>query len=132
MKKNIFLIFILIIVLVELINLILYVNVFLIKKDILDGYFDINDYEEKLDIDIIDYLVPKVHCVKDAKTIANQIWNDVYGEEIGKQNKPYKVYYDFKNNVWLVTGSLKKNNVGGVAHIIVKTNGTIMAIWHES
>ena len=65
-----------------------------------------------------------------AKEYAQEIWIEVYGENV-KDKKPYKVYWDNENNVWLVTGTLKKHWLSGVPHIIFsKNDGEIIAVWH--
>lgn len=99
----------------------------------IDGYFDTLDYEANLDNNIpLKYSnTPKVHTTEKAKYFAEEIWTDAYDLETANNNKPYKVYFDFKANIWLVTGSLPKGSSGGVAHLIIKTDGTILAVWQE-
>ena len=54
-----------------------------------------------------------------------------YGTQIKKQ-KPYKVFYDETNDVWMVTGTLPSNKKGGVANIIIdNSTGKVLAIWHS-
>ncbi len=59
------------------------------------------------------------------------IWIKKYGESI-KKEKPYQVFYDEKNGIWLVQGTLHSNMMGGVANILVENStGKVLAIWHE-
>lgn len=67
---------------------------------------------------------------KMAKKYALEIWVEVYGREVYKM-KPYKVYWDDENKVWLVTGTKRKNKLGGIPYIIFsKDDGEIIAVWH--
>ena len=65
-----------------------------------------------------------------AKKSALEIWLDIYGRGVCKM-KPYKVYWDDENKVWLVTGTKRKNKLGGIPYIIFsKDDGEIIAVWH--
>lgn len=65
-----------------------------------------------------------------AKKYALKIWLEVYGERVQRM-KPYKVYWDDENNAWLVTGTLRKNKLGGIPYVIFsKDDGEIIAVWH--
>ena len=69
-----------------------------------------------------------------AKEAAEGIWLKIYGNSVKKQ-KPYRVFFDEANDVWLITGSMPRrllgNVVGGVAYIIIqKTDGKVLAVWH--
>ena len=93
--------------------------------------FDVSDYnyyimhfpsEENLgNVSSTDELLEKVEA----------IWIEEYGEEV-KNEKPYQLLYDEKNDVWLVQGTLPLNMMGGVANILVEGNtGKVLAIWHD-
>lgn len=59
------------------------------------------------------------------------IWIKQYGERI-KNQKPYQVFYDEVNGVWLVHGTLQSNMMGGVANILVDNDtGEVLAVWHD-
>lgn len=67
-----------------------------------------------------------------ARKEAEKVWVIVYGKETLKNEKPYQVYYDSENAVWLVKGTLPDGYVGGTAHILFeKETGKILAVWHE-
>lgn len=71
-----------------------------------------------------------IKSYKMAKKYALEIWLELYGERV-REMKPYKVYWDNENNAWLVTGTLKKNLLGGKPYIIFSENdGEIIAVWH--
>lgn len=59
------------------------------------------------------------------------IWTKQYGEHI-KTQKPYQVFYDEANGVWLVHGTLRSNMTGGVAYILIDNDtGKVLALWHD-
>ena len=59
------------------------------------------------------------------------IWIKKFGERV-KAEKPYQIFYDEQNGVWLVQGTLPADMMGGVANIIVENNtGKVLALWHE-
>lgn len=59
------------------------------------------------------------------------IWLNLFGEKI-KDEKPYKVFYDEQNDIWLVKSSLPRGWIGGVVYILMqKSDGKILAIWHD-
>ncbi len=71
-----------------------------------------------------------VNNANDAIKAAKEVWTELYSDV--SDEKPYKVYYDGKNNAWLVTGILPKYMVGGVANIIIsEDNDKVLAAWHE-
>ena len=68
---------------------------------------------------------------KDLLEKVEAIWIEKYGERVKKQ-KPYHVFYDEKNGIWLVQGTLHFYEFGGVANILVENDtGKILAVWHE-
>lgn len=98
--------------------------------------FDIKTYEQE----IKDFSAKKkfgyIRCMGNiknstiAKKYALKIWLEVYGERVQRM-KPYKVYWDDENNAWLVTGTLRKNKLGGIPYVIFsKDDGEIIAVWH--
>jgi len=72
-----------------------------------------------------------VNSANDAKQAAEEIWIKIYGADTILNEKPYMVYYDETEEVWLVTGSLPPLTLGGVAKILVRRDGTVLAVWHE-
>lgn len=98
--------------------------------------FDIKTYEQEIE----DFSAKKkfgyIRCMGNiksaaiAKKYALKIWLEVYGERVQKM-KPYNVYWDDENNAWLVTGTLRKNKLGGIPYVIFsKDDGEIIAVWH--
>ena len=72
--------------------------------------------------------------ISDSKELLKKvevIWIKQYGERI-KNQKPYQVFYDEANGIWLVHGTLRSNMMGGVANILVDNDtGKVLAIWHD-
>jgi NTF2 fold immunity protein len=70
--------------------------------------------------------------VPDAATaikIAVAVWEPLYGASQIAQEKPYRAY--LKGDVWVVTGTLPQNAVGGVAQAqIAKKDGCITSVFH--
>ena len=64
-----------------------------------------------------------------AKKIAEAIWVPIYGEKQIEEQKPFKV--ELKDNIWIVTGTLKDFSDGGVAYIeIQKSDCKILKVTH--
>lgn len=76
-------------------------------------------------------IVAPVDSVKEAKRVAQEIWCEIYGTDKILDEKPYVVYYDEAEEVWLVTGTLPILAAGGTAKILIHRNGTVLAVWHE-
>lgn len=72
--------------------------------------------------------------ISDSKELLKKvevIWIKQYGERI-KNQKPYLVFYDEANGIWLVHGTLRSNMLGGVANILVDNDtGKVLAVWHD-
>lgn len=87
---------------------------------------------------IKDSYIPSDGFVPDSNTaqrIAENILLPIYGKSINN-NKPFIVKYDEKSQVWIVEGQLKESLVGskggGVPYVIIqKSDGKIIAVWHD-
>lgn len=100
-----------------------------------------NDYQEYIELFSSENVLGRgkelgeIKDFKAAKREAEKVWVEVYGKEILK-NRPYKVFFDSENDVWLVQGSLydRKGRIvnGGVPYFLVeKKTGRVLAIWHD-
>ena len=95
------------------------------------GTFELADYSYFIDNFSSDQVLGSVESTRLVKENAEVIWIKIYGESI-KENKPYKVSFDDKNQVWLVQGTLQKNRVCGVPYILIqKKDGKVLAVWHD-
>ena len=78
-----------------------------------------------------DKYLGEISNAEQAKEKAINEWLDLFGDKINNE-KPYQVFFDEENDVWLVKGSLPKWRKGGVAYILIrKSDGKILAIWHD-
>jgi hypothetical protein len=83
-----------------------------------------------------DRVVGTTDNVQQAKEKAESVWIEIYGEEKTKQEKPYEVFYDEYEEVWLVMGSLPSKpfhvSLGGTVCILIKkSDGKVLAVWHD-
>ena len=93
--------------------------------------FEFNDYQYYVDSFPSDENVGNIVDAKDAIKKAEKIWIKLYGESI-KKEKPYQVFYDEDNGIWLIQGTLRSNMKGGVANILIQNKtGKVLAVWHE-
>ncbi len=98
-------------------------------------FYDFDYYIERFpsDEEIDAMVIPgKVWTAGAAVEIAERIWFAVFGEDMIKEERPYVVYFDKRNEVWLVRGTLPELMMGGTANILIeKNNGKILAVWHD-
>ena len=95
------------------------------------GTFSVNEFSEDIEKFSSNEVLGEVLTGKAAIQKAEKLWIDLYGKDIVKE-KPYKVYFDEENQAWLVNGSLPYGYDGGVAYVIIrKTDGKVLAVWHE-
>ena len=93
--------------------------------------FEFNDYQYYVDSFPSEENVGNIIDAKDAIKKAEKIWIKLYGESI-KKEKPYQVFYDEDNGIWLIQGTLRSNMKGGVANILIQNKtGKVLAVWHE-
>jgi hypothetical protein len=74
----------------------------------------------------------ELNYVPNAETaikVAEAIWLPIYGNSI-EENKPFVASLNDKN-IWIVTGTLKKNAKGGVPYIeIQKSDCRVLQVTH--
>ena len=93
--------------------------------------FEFNDYQYYVNSFPSEENVGNIIDAKDAIKKAEKIWIKLYGESI-KKEKPYQVFYDEDNGIWLIQGTLRSNMKGGVANILIQSKtGKVLAVWHE-
>ena len=103
----------------------------LLNKTSKTNDFSIAEYSSYIDEFPSEKVVGFVDNKKIAKEKAELLWLEIYGDSI-KDKKPYVVSFDETNQVWLVQGSLPKNYDGGVPNILIqKSDGKVLAIWHD-
>ena len=93
--------------------------------------FDVSDYQDIIENFPSDENLGSISDAKDAVKKAETIWIKIYGKNV-KKEKPYQVFYDAENEVWLIHGYLRPNMEGGVANILIENStGKVLAVWHE-
>jgi len=60
---------------------------------------------------------------------AKELWLEKYGENDTRLGT--KVEFDKKNKCWYIRGTLPSDTIGGVPHALIKTDGTVLAVWHD-
>ena len=98
------------------------------------GDFNLSEYYDIITEFSSDRVLGPVDDAKTAKEKAEHLWVEIYGEFV-REEKPYQVFFDKTNDVWLVTGTLPQplfgEVVGGVAYILLrKVDGKVLAVWH--
>ena len=96
------------------------------------GEFKLSDFQNDINRHSLDKMVEKINNAEEAKVQAEKLWIENFGRFV-KREKPYNVSYDSANKVWLVYGSLPGKlgeYFGGVAYILIQTDGKVLAIWH--
>lgn len=93
--------------------------------------FELSDYQYYIDNFPSERILGKINNSKDAAKKAENVWIELYGEDI-KNEKPYQIFYNSQNDVWLIQGSLPPNTLGGVANILIEgSTGKTLAVWHD-
>lgn len=93
--------------------------------------FEVSEYQYYIDNFSSEDNLGSISDSKDLLKKVEVIWIKQYGERI-KNQKPYQVFYDEANGIWLVHGTLRSNMLGGVANILVDNDtGKVLAVWHD-
>lgn len=95
------------------------------------GAFRLEDYSQYIQDFPNNTVLGEISTVQEVRKSAEDIWIEIYGDRVTK-NKPYNVFYDEENEVWLVTGTSPKSTFGGVPYILIeKADGKVLAVWHD-
>lgn len=106
-------------------------TVIMMNKSSVVKTFDVSEYQYYIDNFSSEENLGSISDSKDLLKKVEAIWIKKYGERI-KDQKPYQVFYDIENGVWLVSGTLRSNMMGGVANILVDNGtGKVLAVWHD-
>ena len=96
--------------------------------------FDVNTYQHFIEPYPFDENIGPAFDVTELVEKAEEIWIREYGEDI-KEEKPYQVFYDMKNELWLVHGTFHRGlfgpTMGGVSYILVDRSGKVISVWHD-
>ena len=125
-KKNVFLLLLILVIFIGGVFMVIVQN----KSPVVEN-FKSSDYQYYIDNFSSEENVGSIIDAKDAIKKAEIIWIKLYGENI-KKEKPFKVFYDAKSEIWLVQGTLRSNMMGGVANILIDNDtGKVLAVWHD-
>jgi len=97
-----------------------------------DNYetFRLDDYSEQIETFSAKKKLTSVATAKEAKTAALKLWVESFGDAVlADARAPRKVYFDSENAVWLITDSLEDNVAGGQHYALIRTDGTVLALW---
>ena len=101
------------------------------NESLVIGNFEFGDYYHYVENFPSEENVGQIIDGQDAIKKAEIIWIKLYGQEI-KKEKPFKVFYDAQNEIWLVRGTLPPNAIGGVANVLIENDtGKVLAVWHD-
>ena len=93
--------------------------------------FEVSEYQYYIDNFSSEDNLGFISDSKDLLKKVEVIWIKQYGKRI-KNQKPYQVFYDEANGIWLVQGTLRSDMMGGVANILVDNEtGKVLAVWHD-
>lgn len=104
--------------------------------------FDVSKYESVISsfpysdiFDSVSFELGPIDNADTAKKKAESFWISVFGEDI-KGQKPYYCFYDDEAGVWHITTKKafrhiweKNRKGGGTAHLIVRSDGKVLASW---
>ncbi len=95
------------------------------------GTFRVEDYQRYITDFPSDRTVGPVGDAAEARERAEEVWDEVYGDDVVRENTSCRVYFDSTAGLWMVTGRLPGYSKGGVPNIIMrKEDGKVLAVWH--
>ena len=93
--------------------------------------FSVSEYQYYIDNFPSEENMGKISDSNDLLNKVEAFWINKYGERI-KSEKPFQVFYDEKNEIWFVRGTLRSGLLGGVANILVENStGRVLAVWRD-
>jgi len=105
-------------------------------KVVCAGAFKLAEYQWAVDAFPYDANVGQIESAETAAERALSVWAKAF---FGIYNKPYEydkdraieVLYDIENDCWFVHGTLPRWFVGGVPNSIIRSDGNVLAVWHD-
>ena len=105
------------------------------RETVFIGSFDISEYSSEADEFSYENISGRsrkfgeIASYEKAGECAEIIWSEMGFETDSK--KPYRVYYDSEKSLWLVTGNLDRDLLGGEPYAVFSENeGEVIAAWH--
>lgn len=90
--------------------------------------FDVNDYKDKISANTVSKTFPYIYDSISLKSCAYELWDEIY-VGIPVSQDTYEAFFDTKSNTWYVRGTLAQGTSVGVPHMIVRTDGVVLAAW---
>lgn len=118
---------------ISIIMLILSLIYFNLDSDNTLKSFSVNDYIKYIqEYNNEENITNEIKNEIDAQKTAEDLFVKAYGQKVLKE-KPFNVFYDNESDTWLIKGTFHGSSTefGGVANLIVNSNGEIKALWHE-
>lgn len=104
----------------------------------LDDYAGMTDeFKEYIAYDPLPTQIGPVADKKAAKQKAEAYWLEHSGEDV-KEQKPYYAFFDEDAEAWHITTKKSFSHIwegrrmgGGAAHLIVRSDGEVLAVWRD-
>lgn len=98
--------------------------------------FSLNEYSHIVETYQEQQNVGNVSNANDAIKVSKRLWSNKYGRINGieydiTRGNEILVFFDRRNDCWCVKGTLNDNQMGCVPVAIIKTNGTVLAVFME-
>ena len=112
--------------------------VFVLQSTSQIGEFCLDEYSFFLGNPSSDYAFGEINSSKDARDAAEEVWITTYGKDLANC-KPYSVFYDETNTVWLIHGNNDLlayyfgiyTRLGGDPYVIInQEDGQVLSVWH--
>jgi len=106
------------------------------------GVFSLANHKRSIENPVVnEYLHPErievenIGIIDNAQTAierAKGLWRDIYGGEPSfNESYTVRVFYDAREDCWYLYSELPEGMLGSAPHIIVRSNGDVIAVWHD-
>lgn len=106
-------------------------SVLLVYSSVRVRPFSVDAYEEYIELFSWAHTTAPIESARDARMSAKQIWQDTYADVCNESHQPYVVSFDPIAEVWMVEGTNLFLHEGGVPHVLIRSNGEVIALWHD-
>ena len=66
-----------------------------------------------------------------AEEMARSIWENYYTDYEYNKDYSVRIFYDEREGCWYLYSELPPDTLGSAPHIIFRSNGDILAVWHD-
>lgn len=106
-------------------------SVLLVYSSVRVRPFSVDAYKEYIELFPWAHTTAPIESARDARISAKQIWQDTYADVCNESHQPYVVSFDPIAEVWMVEGTMLFLHEGGVPHVLIRSNGEVIALWHD-